>query len=109
MRSDRGKRWRENCISDQTFCCYGDGQAVDDSNDFAFFFQPEWYLTQVLMWMSNNSAFIEETIQPILERAGTNISARVGPCRSTGRQSCHCRTFVTNCNPNPVSFGKHDT
>lgn len=44
-------------------------------------FQPEWYLTQVLMWMSNNSTFMEEKIQLILERAGTNISARVGPCR----------------------------
>lgn len=40
-------------------------------------FQPEWYLTQVLMWMSNSSAFMEEKIQPILDRAGVAISARV--------------------------------
>lgn len=40
-------------------------------------FQPEWYLTQVLMWMSNSSTFMEEKIQPILDRAGANISARV--------------------------------
>lgn len=43
--------------------------------------KPEWYLTQVLMWMSNSSAFMEEKIQPILERAGAPISARVELCR----------------------------
>ncbi|KAM8740572.1 RAD50-interacting protein 1 [Acanthopagrus schlegelii] len=43
--------------------------------------KPEWYLTQVLMWMSNSSTFMEEKIQPILERAGTTISARVELCR----------------------------
>lgn len=41
--------------------------------------QPEWYLTQVLLWMSNNSTFMEEKIQPILEGAETHLSARVGP------------------------------
>ncbi|KAM4615572.1 RAD50-interacting protein 1-like [Polymixia lowei] len=39
--------------------------------------KPEWYLTQVLMWMGNNSAFMEERIQPILDRTGTNVNARV--------------------------------
>ncbi|XP_045928088.1 RAD50-interacting protein 1 isoform X1 [Micropterus dolomieu] len=43
--------------------------------------KPEWYLTQVLMWMSNSSTFLEEKIQPILDRAGANISARVELCR----------------------------
>uniref|UniRef100_A0A3Q1GZ27 RAD50-interacting protein 1 n=1 Tax=Anabas testudineus TaxID=64144 RepID=A0A3Q1GZ27_ANATE len=43
--------------------------------------KPEWYLTQVLMWMSNSSAFMEEKIQPILDRAGVAISARVELCR----------------------------
>ncbi|XP_035538245.1 RAD50-interacting protein 1 [Morone saxatilis] len=43
--------------------------------------KPEWYLTQVLMWMSNSSTFMEEKIQPILERAGATISARVELCR----------------------------
>ncbi|TKS88151.1 RAD50-interacting protein 1 RAD50 interactor 1 [Collichthys lucidus] len=42
---------------------------------------PEWYLTQVLMWMGNSSTFMEEKIQPILERAGATISARVELCR----------------------------
>ncbi|XP_060922720.1 RAD50-interacting protein 1 [Limanda limanda] len=39
--------------------------------------KPEWYLTQVLMWMGNSSTFMDEKIQPILERAGATISARV--------------------------------
>ncbi|XP_041820144.1 RAD50-interacting protein 1 [Chelmon rostratus] len=43
--------------------------------------KPEWYLTQVLMWMSNSSTFMEEKIQPILDRAGATISARVELCR----------------------------
>ncbi|XP_070848602.1 RAD50-interacting protein 1 [Chaetodon trifascialis] len=43
--------------------------------------KPEWYLTQALMWMSNSSAFMEEKIQPILDRAGATISARVELCR----------------------------
>ncbi|TNM91745.1 hypothetical protein fugu_020125 [Takifugu bimaculatus] len=38
--------------------------------------KPEWYLTQVLLWMSNNSTFMEEKIQPILEGAETHLSAR---------------------------------
>ncbi|XP_070710233.1 RAD50-interacting protein 1 [Pempheris klunzingeri] len=43
--------------------------------------KPEWYLTQVLMWMSHSSTFMEEKIQPILDRAGATISARVELCR----------------------------
>ncbi|KAK2858701.1 hypothetical protein Q5P01_003321 [Channa striata] len=43
--------------------------------------KPEWYLTQVLMWMGNSSAFMEEKIQPILDRVGVPISARVELCR----------------------------
>uniref|UniRef100_A0A674MVZ1 RAD50-interacting protein 1 n=1 Tax=Takifugu rubripes TaxID=31033 RepID=A0A674MVZ1_TAKRU len=43
--------------------------------------KPEWYLTQVLLWMSNNSTFMEEKIQPILEGAETHLSARVELCR----------------------------
>ncbi|XP_054483515.1 RAD50-interacting protein 1-like [Anoplopoma fimbria] len=43
--------------------------------------KPEWYLTQVLMWMGNSSAFMEEKIQPILDRAGASISAMVELCR----------------------------
>ncbi|KAM7366778.1 hypothetical protein PAMP_014724 [Pampus punctatissimus] len=43
--------------------------------------KPEWYLTQVLMWMGNSSTFMEEKIQPILDRAGVTISARVELCR----------------------------
>ncbi|XP_076023482.1 RAD50-interacting protein 1 [Genypterus blacodes] len=43
--------------------------------------KPEWYLTQVLMWMGNSSTFMEEKIQPILDRAGLFINARVELCR----------------------------
>lgn len=45
--------------------------------NFFVYFQPEWYLTQVLMWMGNNSTFMEETIQPILDRGGVTLSAKV--------------------------------
>ncbi|KAJ8269802.1 hypothetical protein COCON_G00124090 [Conger conger] len=43
--------------------------------------KPEWYLTQVLMWMGNNSKFMEEKIQPILDRADAKINAKVELCR----------------------------
>ncbi|KAF7647510.1 hypothetical protein LDENG_00171300 [Lucifuga dentata] len=43
--------------------------------------KPEWYLTQVLMWIKNSTAFMEEKIQPILDRAGVTINARVELCR----------------------------
>ncbi|XP_062862306.1 RAD50-interacting protein 1 [Trichomycterus rosablanca] len=43
--------------------------------------KPEWFLTQVLMWMGHNSTFMEEKIQPILDRAGANVNAKVELCR----------------------------
>uniref|UniRef100_A0A8C6TBZ8 RAD50-interacting protein 1 n=1 Tax=Neogobius melanostomus TaxID=47308 RepID=A0A8C6TBZ8_9GOBI len=43
--------------------------------------KPEWYLTQVLVWISHSSGFLEEKIQPILDRAGANVSAKVELCR----------------------------
>ncbi|XP_054608394.1 RAD50-interacting protein 1 isoform X1 [Dunckerocampus dactyliophorus] len=43
--------------------------------------KPEWYLTQVLMWIGNSTTFMEEKIQPILDRAGATIIARVELCR----------------------------
>ncbi|KAG9280328.1 RAD50-interacting protein 1 [Astyanax mexicanus] len=43
--------------------------------------KPEWYLTQVLVWMGHNSPFMEEKIQPILDRAGANVNAKVELCR----------------------------
>ncbi|KAK5876780.1 hypothetical protein CesoFtcFv8_026101 [Champsocephalus esox] len=43
--------------------------------------KPEWYLTQVLMWIGNSKTFMEERIQPILDRAGATTSAMVELCR----------------------------
>uniref|UniRef100_A0A674C104 RAD50-interacting protein 1 n=1 Tax=Salmo trutta TaxID=8032 RepID=A0A674C104_SALTR len=43
--------------------------------------KPEWFLTQVLMWMANSSNFMEEKIQPILDRNGANVNAKVELCR----------------------------
>ncbi|KAM6895259.1 RAD50-interacting protein 1 [Xenentodon cancila] len=43
--------------------------------------KPEWYLTQVLLWIGNSSTFMEEKIQPVLDRADANISAKVELCR----------------------------
>uniref|UniRef100_A0A8C1WIY2 RAD50-interacting protein 1 n=1 Tax=Cyprinus carpio TaxID=7962 RepID=A0A8C1WIY2_CYPCA len=43
--------------------------------------KPEWYLTQVLIWMGNSSNFMDEKIQPVLDRAGAKVNARVELCR----------------------------
>ncbi|KAF6715232.1 RAD50-interacting protein 1 [Oryzias melastigma] len=43
--------------------------------------KPEWYLTQALIWMGSSTAFMEEKIQPVFDRAGAAISARVELCR----------------------------
>uniref|UniRef100_A0A3P9LG62 RAD50-interacting protein 1 n=1 Tax=Oryzias latipes TaxID=8090 RepID=A0A3P9LG62_ORYLA len=43
--------------------------------------KPEWYLTQALIWMGSSAAFMEEKIQPVFDRAGAAISARVELCR----------------------------
>uniref|UniRef100_A0A8C5R606 RAD50-interacting protein 1 n=1 Tax=Leptobrachium leishanense TaxID=445787 RepID=A0A8C5R606_9ANUR len=39
--------------------------------------KPEWYLTQVLLWIGNHSKFLHEKIQPILNKAGSFVSAKV--------------------------------
>ncbi|XP_070611274.1 RAD50-interacting protein 1 isoform X2 [Erythrolamprus reginae] len=39
--------------------------------------KPEWYLTQVLMWIGNHVAFLEDRVQPILDKAGTSVNARL--------------------------------
>ncbi|XP_042191610.1 RAD50-interacting protein 1 [Callorhinchus milii] len=39
--------------------------------------KPEWYLTQVLMWIVNHSKFLEEKIQPIIDKAGSFLDARL--------------------------------
>uniref|UniRef100_A0A8C6KIJ5 RAD50-interacting protein 1 n=1 Tax=Nothobranchius furzeri TaxID=105023 RepID=A0A8C6KIJ5_NOTFU len=41
--------------------------------------KPEWYLTQVLIWMRNSSPFLMEKIQPALDQAGVAISVEL--CR----------------------------
>ncbi|KAM4678207.1 RAD50-interacting protein 1 isoform 1-T2 [Discoglossus pictus] len=37
--------------------------------------KPEWYLTQVLMWITNHTKFLNERIQPILNKAGSSVNA----------------------------------
>ncbi|XP_063783105.1 RAD50-interacting protein 1 [Pseudophryne corroboree] len=39
--------------------------------------KPEWYLTQVLMWIGNHTTFLHEKIQPILNRAGSHVNAKM--------------------------------
>uniref|UniRef100_A0A670Z7P9 RAD50-interacting protein 1 n=1 Tax=Pseudonaja textilis TaxID=8673 RepID=A0A670Z7P9_PSETE len=39
--------------------------------------KPEWYLTQVLMWIGNHVSFLEDKVQPILDKAGTSVNARL--------------------------------
>ncbi|XP_054911667.1 RAD50-interacting protein 1 isoform X2 [Poeciliopsis prolifica] len=43
--------------------------------------KPEWYLTQVLKWMEISSTFMEEKIQPVFDRSGQTISAKVALCQ----------------------------
>ncbi|XP_008399772.1 RAD50-interacting protein 1 [Poecilia reticulata] len=43
--------------------------------------KPEWYLTQVLKWMENSTTFMEEKIQPVFDRSGQTISAKVALCQ----------------------------
>ncbi|XP_035923323.1 RAD50-interacting protein 1 isoform X2 [Halichoerus grypus] len=35
--------------------------------------KPEWYLAQVLMWIGNHTQFLDEKIQPILDKVGTSL------------------------------------
>ncbi|XP_075285028.1 RAD50-interacting protein 1 isoform X2 [Opisthocomus hoazin] len=37
--------------------------------------EPEWYLTQVLMWIGNHAKFLDDKIQPILDKAGSSVNA----------------------------------
>ncbi|XP_034289529.1 RAD50-interacting protein 1 isoform X2 [Pantherophis guttatus] len=39
--------------------------------------KPEWYFTQVLMWIGNHASFLEDKVQPILDKAGTSVNARL--------------------------------
>ncbi|XP_052029013.1 RAD50-interacting protein 1 isoform X2 [Apodemus sylvaticus] len=39
--------------------------------------KPEWYLAQVLMWIGNHSHFLDEKIQPILDKVGSAVNARL--------------------------------
>ncbi|MEJ1272513.1 RAD50 interactor 1 [Cricetulus griseus] len=40
-------------------------------------FVPEWYLAQVLMWIGSHAHFLDEKIQPILDKAGCAVNARL--------------------------------
>lgn len=39
--------------------------------------KPEWYLTQVLMWIGNHAKFLEDKIQPILDKASSPVNAKL--------------------------------
>lgn len=39
--------------------------------------KPEWYLAQVLMWIGNHTQFLDEKIQPILDKVGSLVNARL--------------------------------
>ncbi|XP_053263242.1 RAD50-interacting protein 1 isoform X5 [Podarcis raffonei] len=39
--------------------------------------KPEWYLTQVLMWIGNHAKFLEDKIQPALDKAGVSVNAKL--------------------------------
>ncbi|XP_069443973.1 RAD50-interacting protein 1 isoform X1 [Ovis canadensis] len=39
--------------------------------------KPEWYLAQVLLWIGNHTQFLDEKIQPILDKVGSLVNARL--------------------------------
>lgn len=39
--------------------------------------KPEWYLAQVLLWIGNHTEFLDEKIQPILDKVGSSVNARL--------------------------------
>ncbi|XP_069621187.1 RAD50-interacting protein 1 [Ranitomeya imitator] len=39
--------------------------------------KPEWYLTQVLMWIANHTKFLNEKIQPILKSSRSTVNAKM--------------------------------
>ncbi|XP_064417524.1 RAD50-interacting protein 1 isoform X2 [Latimeria chalumnae] len=39
--------------------------------------KPEWYLTQVLMWIGNHTKFLDERIQPVLDKVRPSLDARL--------------------------------
>ncbi|XP_036912949.1 RAD50-interacting protein 1 isoform X1 [Sturnira hondurensis] len=39
--------------------------------------KPEWYLAQVLMWIGNHTQFLDEKIQPILDKVDSSVNARL--------------------------------
>ncbi|XP_058510956.1 RAD50-interacting protein 1 [Ochotona princeps] len=39
--------------------------------------KPEWYLAQILLWIGNHAEFLDEKIQPILDKAGCSVNARL--------------------------------
>ncbi|KAM5170991.1 RAD50-interacting protein 1 [Mantella aurantiaca] len=39
--------------------------------------KPEWYLTQVLMWIGNHTKFLHDKIQPILMKTGSSVNAKM--------------------------------
>uniref|UniRef100_A0A8C6S112 RAD50-interacting protein 1 n=1 Tax=Nannospalax galili TaxID=1026970 RepID=A0A8C6S112_NANGA len=39
--------------------------------------KPEWYLAQILMWIGNHTQFLDEKIQPILDKVGSVVNARL--------------------------------
>ncbi|XP_027395495.1 RAD50-interacting protein 1 isoform X3 [Bos indicus x Bos taurus] len=41
------------------------------------YFTPEWYLAQVLLWIGNHTQFLDEKIQPILDKVGSSVNARL--------------------------------
>uniref|UniRef100_A0A8C0XHR7 RAD50-interacting protein 1 n=1 Tax=Castor canadensis TaxID=51338 RepID=A0A8C0XHR7_CASCN len=39
--------------------------------------KPEWYLAQILMWIGNHTQFLDEKIQPILDKVCSAVNARL--------------------------------
>ncbi|XP_066210428.1 RAD50-interacting protein 1-like isoform X1 [Saccopteryx leptura] len=39
--------------------------------------KPEWYLAQVLLWIGNHTQFLDEKVQPILDKVGCAVNARL--------------------------------
>lgn len=75
---------------------------LGDSFFFFFLNKPEWYLTQVLMWIGNHSKFLDDKIQPILDKAGSSVNAGV----STLYKSLHIKHTVNLYKHSSADFTK---
>lgn len=74
---------------------------------FSFLNKPEWYLTQVLMWIGNHAKFLDDKIQPILDKAGSSVNAGVSTFMVLYIWICKSTSDRYLCKPTSTDFTKY--